>query len=243
MENAAGWIVAAVAMIGLFLQWRSRKRPRLLVCREVARMSLVSIKRKARDRIAILFDDKPVANLAQMEVDVTNDSNEVIRDIALHLRFHDETRILDISYTPDPENLQVSTQSVEANAAQITIPFMNPSREHNHRIRASIVCDGDVEGIEVLGGGAGWSVKMKSLPSEQQARRRNGIGLAVVAVTTIAAMVYIWSTSWLFDIPGDEWSARAFLAVLPALAVAGPTYLWYWKWALSSNLRLSRPSP
>ena len=208
MEVAAGWIVAAVAIIGLLLQWRARKRPRLLVCREVARMSLVSIKPKARDRITILFGDRPVANLAQLELDITNESNEVIRDIALAVKFHDDTRILDISYGAEPENLQVSTQSIEANRAQVTIPFMNPNPEHKHRIRASIACDGSVEGVEVLGGGAGWSVRMRNLPTEKQARKRDRVGFTVLIVSFIVGFAYIWSTRWLFDIPSNNPKGR-----------------------------------
>ena len=164
----AGWTVGIVSLISLLYTYLVRKRPNKLVCKEVSRTSVVKIRKEVRDKIDVSFNNNPVKNLAQVEMDIFNKGSEVIRHILLTVKFLKNTRVLVTSFEVVPENLAVTMDSIESNQVKIKIPFLNPIRPHKHRIKANIVCDGDTEKYKVIGSGEGWSVQSLRLPSKKE---------------------------------------------------------------------------
>lgn len=225
-EAGAGWIFGIVSLIGLLLSLLLRKRPNRLVCKEVGRTSLVKIRKEVRDNIDVSFNNEPVKNLALVEMDIFNKGSEVIRDILLTVKFSKNTRILATSFKVVPENLTVTTDSIESNQAKIKIPFLNPIRPHKHRIKANIVCDGDIEKYKVIGSGEGWSVQSLRFPSKKELERRTLIMFGVLFIEFLLAnFVYFPFVERHWGISSAESSLRAFLASLPIILILFATFL------------------
>ena len=108
-EAGAGWVFGIVSAL-LALLWRRRKTQRV-VCKEVLRISLVRVRKRIRDRIAIFLDDEPIDNLAMLEMDIFNQGSEVIKDALLIFKLGEDTRILDISCEVTIVNLSVANSS------------------------------------------------------------------------------------------------------------------------------------
>lgn len=222
----AGWIVGIVSLIGLLYTYLVRKRPNRLVCKEVSRTSLVKISKEVRDKIDVLFNNNPVKNLAQVEINIFNKGSEVIRDILLTVKFSKKTRVLATSFEVVPENLVVTMDSIGSNLAKIKIPFLNPIRPHRHRIKANIVCDGDVEKYKVIGNGEGWSVQSLMFPSKKELLRRFSItAIALFIELLFTIFVYTPFVERYWGIPSTELSLRAFLVTLPIVLVIVVTFL------------------
>lgn len=235
-EAGAGWIIGIVSLIGLLLSLLLRKRPNRLICKEVSRTSLVKIRKEVRDKIDVSFNNNPVKNLAQVEMDIFNKGSEVIRNILLTVKFSKTTRVLAKSFEVVPENLAVTMDSIESNQVKIKIPFLNPIRPHKHRIKANIVCDGDTEKYKVIGSGEGWSVQSLRFPSKKELEKRRWKTTAALFIELLLAwFVYIPFVERHWGIPPSEYSLRAFLAFFPFILIFFATF-WlgqkgiHWPW-------------
>lgn len=235
-EAGAGWIFGTVASIGLLLSLLLRKRPNRLVCKEVSRTSLVKIRKEVRDKIDVSFNNNPVKNLAQVEMDIFNKGSEVIRDILLTVKFSKNTRVLAKSFEVVPENLAVTTDSIESNQIRIKIPFLNPIHPHKYRIKLNIVCDGDIEKYKVIGSGEGWSVQSLRFPSKKESEIRYWIMMAALSIEfLLACFIYIPFVDRHWGISPSEYSSRAFLTCLPIILIFYATF-WlgrkgiHWPW-------------
>lgn len=212
----AGWAVGIVAIISLLYTYLVRKRPNRLICKEVSRTSLVKIRKEVRDKIDVSFNNNPVKNLAQVEMDIFNKGSEVIRDILLTVNFSKKTRVLATSFEAIPENLVVTMDSIGSNQIRIKIPFLNPIRPHKHRIKAIIVCDGDTEKYKVIGSGEGWSVQSLRLPSKKESGKSYWKMMAALFIELLLGwFVFFPFIERHWGISPSEWSLRAFLALLP----------------------------
>lgn len=219
-EAGAGWIFGIVTLIGLLLSLYLRKRPNRLVCKEIGRISLVKIRKEVRDKIDVSFNNEPVKNLALVGMDIFKKGSEVIRDILLTVKFTENTRVLATYLEVVPENLAVTTNSIESNQAKIIIPFLNPIRPHKHRIKVNIVCDGDIEKYKVIGSGEGWSVQLLRLPSKKELKRRFWIMICgVFIIFLLATFIYSPFVEQHCGIPSTEISLRSFLAFLPIILI------------------------
>ncbi len=222
----AGWTVGIVSLIGLLYTYLVRKRPNKLVCKEVSRTSLVKISKEVRDKIDVSFNNNPVKNLAQVEMDIFNKGSEVIKDISLTVKFSKNTRVLATSFEVVPENLAVTIDSIESNQVKIKIPFLNPIRPHKHRIKANIVCDGDTEKYKVIGSGEGWSVQSLRLPSKKESEKSYWKMMAALFIEILLGwFVFIPFIERRWGIPPSEWSLRAFLTLLPFILIVFVT-IW-----------------
>lgn len=222
----AGWAVGIVAIIGLLYTYLVGKRPNRLICKEVSRTSLVKIRKEVRDKIDVSFNNNPVKNLAQVEMYIFNKGSEVIRDILLTVKFLKNTRILATSFEVIPENLAVTTDSIESNQIKIKIPFLNPIRPHKHRIRLNMLCDGDIEKYKVIGSGEGWSVQSLRFPSKKESIKSYWKMMAALFIETLLAwFVYVPFIERHWGISSSEWSLRAFLTLLPFILIVFVT-IW-----------------
>lgn len=216
----AAWIVGIIALIGLLLSLLHRKRPNKLVCKEVARISLIKIRKEVRDMINVSFNKTPVKNLALVEMDIFNKGSEVIRDILLTVKFSENTKVLGNSFKFFPENLAVTTDSIESNRVKIKIPFLNPFHLHKHIIRLNMLCDGDIEKFKVIGSGEGWSVQSLRFPSKKELEKRLWKTAAALFIELLLAwFVYIPFIERHWGISSSEYSLRAFLAGLPLILI------------------------
>jgi hypothetical protein len=220
----AGWAVGIVAIIGFLYTYLVRKRPNRLICKEVSRTSLVKIRKEVRDKIDVSFNNNPVKNLAQVEMDIFNKGSEVIGDILLTVNFLKNTRILATSFEVIPENLAVTTDSIESNQVKIKIPFLNPIRPHKHRIKLNIVCDGDIEKYKVIGSGEGWSVQSLSFLKESKKTYLKTM-VALFIEILLHWFVYFPFIERHWGISSSEWSLRAFLTLLPFILIVFVT-IW-----------------
>jgi len=220
----AGWTVGIVSLIGLLYTYLVRKRPNRLAFKEVSRTSLVKIKKEVRDKINVSFNNNPVKNLAQVETDIFNKGSEVIRDILLTIKFSKNTRVLATSFEVVPENLEVTMDSIKSNQVKIKIPFLNPIRPHNHRIKANIVCDGDIEKYKVIGSGEGWSVQSIRFPSKRESAKNYLKMIAALFIEFLLTwFVYIPFIERYWGISPSEYSLRAFLSTLPFILIVFAT--------------------
>lgn len=221
----AGWTVGIVSLIGLLYTYLVRKRPNRLVCKKVSKNSLVKIRKEFRDKINVSFNNNPVKNLAQFEMDIFNKGSEVIRNIWLTVKFSKTTRVLDKSFEVVPENLAVTMDSIESNQVKIKIPFLNPIRPHKHRIKLNIVCDGDIEKYKVIGSGEGWSVQSLRFPSKKELEKRYWKMMAALFIEILLLwFVFIPFIERHWGISPSEWSLRAFLAGLPIILIFFTTF-------------------
>lgn len=220
----AGWFVGIVSLIGFLLSLLLRKRPNRLVCKEVSRTSLVKIRKEFRDKINVSFNNNPVKDLAQVEMYIFNKGSEVIRDILLIVEFSKNTRVLIKSFEVFPENLAVTTNSIENNQVKIKIPFLNPFRPHKHRIKLNIVCDGDIEKYKVIGSGEGWSVQSLRFPSKKELKKRHLKTMAALFIELLAFLIYIPFVERHWGISSSEYSLRAFLAYFPFILIFFTTF-------------------
>jgi len=219
-EAGAGWIFGIVSLIGLLLSLLLRKKPNRLVCKDVSRTSLVKIREEIRDKINVSFNNNPVKNLAQVEMEILNKGSEVIRDILLTVKFSKNTRVLDKSFEVVPENLAVTTDSIGSNQIKIKIPFLNPFHPHKHRIKLNIICDGDIEKYKVIGSGEGWSVQPLGFPGKKEALKNYWKAMAALFIEILFEwFVFVPLIERHWGISPSEWSLRAFLAALPFLLI------------------------
>ena len=221
----AGWTVGIASLIGLLYTYLVRKRPNKLVCKEVSRTSLVKIREEVRDKINVSFNNNPVKNLAQVEMDIFNKGSEVIKNILLTVKFSKNTRVLATSFEVVPENLAVTMDSIKSNQVKIKITFLNPIRPHKHRIKVNIVCDGDIEKYKVIGSGEGWSVQSLRFPSKKELEKRRWKTTAALFIELLLAwFVYIPFIERHWGISSSEYSLRAFLTLLPFILIFLTTF-------------------
>lgn len=213
-DAGAGWVFGTVSLAVLFASWLSRRRVQKIVCEEAGKVSLIKIWDIVKDRIAISFDGTPVERLALLEVAISNEGMETIRDISLDVIFPQNTKVLkpDTQSTPEIPGLSVGAQ-IEDNQLRVHIPYLNPRRKHKHKVRLRVVVDGDVEDVRIAGGGEGWSVEQVRIPSMKVLRKRALIMISSLLLAFFAGKpIYAW---WLNKYFGTE--AASFPQDLPII--------------------------
>ena len=154
-----GWLTSIILF---FIKFKTdRKNPQRIVCREISQTSLVRIKKEALEHIAISFQGKPVDRLGYLELDVFNTGNEIIKSASIRFQFDSGTRLLSQTAKVEPNQSQeykIGFSAVTENVVDVTIPYLNPRKQHKQHILISFICDGDVSDVKVSGGAEGWSV-------------------------------------------------------------------------------------
>jgi len=217
-QTVSAWIVAACSIAGLMITLFIRKRPQRVVCREITKTSLVRIRESAKKKIVIFFKDKPVENLAQLETEIYNAGTEVIENIELTFKYPEGTKILDVpEITPNDIEVEIKDHQV-----QVKIPYLNPLRQHKHKPRVTMVVDGTVDNVQVIGGGKGWSTRQITFPTQRQLKFR--LKLSVVLFFAVGLLVILFGR--IMEIESYEVSKRTVLLALSCLVVVGGLYIW-----------------
>jgi len=234
-SGGAGWIFGVATILLYILR---RKRPNRLVCKEVNRTLLIKIRKEVRDNIDVTFYKKPVKNLAMVQMVIFNQGSEVIKDILLTVKFLKDTKVLSVFSERDSEDLEMTTDPIESNQAKIKIPFLNPINPHKHRIKANILCDGDIQKYEVIGSGEGWSVQLFSIPNKKEIRKKLYIMCILLIIEALLLnFFYLPFVERHWGITNTEISLRSLLATLPFLFILSATFLWgqkYLYWFIGS---------
>jgi hypothetical protein len=210
----AAWLSALVAIVTCVYLLRSRKKPKRLVIRESRNTSVVTIRPSVRDKIKMTFDDKPIKTLGQIDGDIFNEGSDVIQRPTFSLTLSEKSVVLDVSVTPQESEIETK---IDRNTLSITLPYLNPIREHGQILKLSLLVDGDTQNMRAVGGGEGWSVRHLRLPG---LRHDIYFYSGLLTFNALFLVYSYWHGRYLernYGIPANEWSWRAFNANLPSL--------------------------
>jgi len=126
-----------------------RSRPSKLVVKERLRVEPVRVRSSLRDRIKITFDDQEVEELGQLKAEILNSGTEVIKNAVLRFQPPKGAEILDINVAPVDG---VSSVFFDSERVEVSLDYINPVKEHNHRLMLSIILTGSAENMLVHGG-------------------------------------------------------------------------------------------
>jgi hypothetical protein len=127
-----------------------------VVIREVRNSSLLHVPRGIRDRISITFDESRISEVGQIEAEIFNGGSETIQNPRFTLTLPEGAKILDALLTP---NEGAPASVIGENFVEVRVNYLNPVREHNHRLTLSLLVDGDTAPVKATGSGEGWSVR------------------------------------------------------------------------------------
>jgi hypothetical protein len=183
-----GVVGAAIGAISTLLGiWVKRRRANLVRVREVEVSSILRIAATFRPHVAATFDATPVGNLSQIEMAITSDSSDPMKDISIRITFPEHTRVLQSEAT-----LAGTTFPLVPGTSReiiVNIPLLNSHRLHRETVTLRCLTDGEPTPEKVEGRGDGWSVRWQSL--RDQRRFLGWVELAIVgAVLLIAVALY-----------------------------------------------------
>jgi hypothetical protein len=214
-DKVVGPLVGATVtgVFALVIWWLNVKRPTRILVQELDITSLIRIADTVRPRITATLDGKPVARLSQVEVSITNESAETIKDILIRFRFSELTEILECELSNDE-----ATRTIEStNELLVAIPFLNSRRYHKDRVIAKLICDGPVRECTVTGRGEGWSAFHWTFEGEMRNKLKWTLGSTGIA--SVIVLGYAIFAQKFFNVDPNEFSLRAFLFALPMVLV------------------------
>jgi hypothetical protein len=236
-EAVAGLIgVAITALVAIVLHYRGQTKPKHIVCVEMVRTSLFYVREEAEAKTKVRYNDIDVKQLSLVKLRLYNSGSEEICEPWIKIIVKGPKRILDIVPKVSPErptpNLQVIYIRTEGddNASEIEfqLDYVNAYSDHREEILIDLVSDGEVESLDVLGSGAGWSVQFKSQEAlTAQLKRFNfAFLLAYIMPPGLYFLLFLW-TAWrsgkLFGIPDSvslafmsTWMSALLIVVLLA---------------------------
>lgn len=183
-DAGAGWIIGLLSFLGLILKaiydYFKRKRPNIVICREIDRLSLIRISKKIKENIALVYKKSEVKNLSQVKIEFYNSGSATIKDLKIQVCFDKSTKVLDIVTTKTSDVL--GTRNTAGNIINFELPYLNAYNDHHSKVGIDIVCDGNIENFYIKGGGEGWSLEHKKLPSQKEVRLRTLIVLLLSVV-------------------------------------------------------------
>jgi len=223
----AAWISALVAVLTCVILLLSRKKPQRLVIQENRNVSLIRTWPSLREKMKITFNDSLIEALSFINIEVFNKGSEVITNATFNIIFPEGCKVLETSVVADELNVQ---HALENNKVTITLPYINPVREHQHRVRLLILTDGTTDPIKVTGSGSGWSLLHQPLPTNKSLKLRLKITMAIVSLFLPLSYYYLKFIEKNYGISETEISIRALLASLPILLILIVFGLWLSKY-------------
>jgi len=190
--NAAGWIVAVVAVVSWIVKETRRKRAKHVVVKEILNSSLLRVSPRIRDKICIKFAEagnwRDVNAVGQIEAEIFNDGSDTIRNPKFMLTVPSGAKILDAQVNDGKPSAFEGDPVCEVteNTVTVKIDHLNSIRDHKYRLILSLLVDGDTSIETVSGSGEGWSVRYISLPTKTQDSRNAWILTSLAALLGIA---------------------------------------------------------
>jgi len=127
-EAGAGWVFGLVSLSALLASFLRRRRPGRVLIRDLYRTSLVLIRPDVRERIGVTLDGSPVSSLGALELEITNEGSEVIRNAQVTIDFGAGTRVLEASRSADLADLPVGIERRDGSLV-VTLPYLNPFKD------------------------------------------------------------------------------------------------------------------
>lgn len=223
-EAGAGWVFGTVSLIALIASYFRRKRPAHVVVEEVELFDTIEVHKEIRDKVQVAFDGMPVGNLSQFRARVFNSGTNPISADKITLQFSDTCKIIAASLESSNEGEKIGYRD---NKVAFSWEYLNPFSDHKHAIELLVLADGELDGVEIRGSGSGWSARHKRLPTRKERRRELRKVAVSYGVILLLFMLYSrFVVEQVFGISRQEWSLRAFLALLPALGIMGIHFYW-----------------
>lgn len=168
LAAVSGAVVAGI--FSLIIWYLNRKRPNIVRVIESQRVSLLRIEPSIRSDLVTTFKGNTVTALTVVELVITNESQEVLKDVMLVVQFNSGTVILEtelggIPATCEPRNADI----------HVSIPLLNSRKLHREHVKVTVVCDGVATVISASGRGEGWSARLIS--HDYMIKRRLGCGV------------------------------------------------------------------
>lgn len=221
-EAGAGWIFGIVSTVLLIRTELRRRRPQIIYFEERANTSLLSYDPVLRDQTEISFGETRVAALSLVEGCIYNSGTDVAREITVWMRFPSETRVLQAFLSGNSREQEIQV-AIEDSSARLDIPYLNPEREHGHRLCVALFVDGKST-VEFAGSGPGWSVRK----SEAYSRRffplaefmaiGGGVAVALLAATYYYVRLLADALDLQDALPSAIWRAPLVLIPIGILA-------------------------
>ena len=171
-DAGAGWVFGVISAIALVASYiYNKKKPSIIVFKELEKASLVNISSKIKDRVNITFDSKPIDTIGYVEAELYNEGIETIKEPVLFFSVPENAKILHIDVNTTIEDFNIKTE-IDGDKAKLIIPYLNSVKEHFHILHLSILLDGSIDSLNMTGGGQGWSTRhYKTLESKKITKR------------------------------------------------------------------------
>jgi len=166
----AAWISAVVATTALVASLKLGKRPKRLVVRELRTVTFLAVGPVLRRRIAMTIDGKSITDPRLIGYEIYNEGSDPIQNAALTITLPASTVVLSANARPSECPAKCESGEPE-NLVEVSIPYLNPYREHKQLVHLLIFVDGDTRPAKASGGGEGWSVRYSPLPGRKQLRK------------------------------------------------------------------------
>lgn len=163
-----GIIIGIFIPLGLWFLRTTVFRPAPSVIRVVrfSESSLLDIAPDAHDRVQIVFQSQPVTTLHQLVLVITNSADKPIENVVITCRFRRATATepYELALDDPLENIRPQpsigqTANGEIVAIQLTIPYLNPKKDHGDQLKLVVYSPSPISVEGVVGGGVGWSTR------------------------------------------------------------------------------------
>lgn len=157
----AGVIVGIIGW--LIVRRLTRKRPSLIRVEKGFQGQLVSIDDQVKDKLQVMYDERPITGLHQAIFTINNIGDEPIKgiEITFHLEGLEEDDFLE-AVLANPEEIQeikVSPLGPDFDSFTISLPFLNPRSKYEDYLGVTLYAPKPLAIKAVTGKGFGWATK------------------------------------------------------------------------------------
>jgi hypothetical protein len=217
-DAGAGWIVGILGLSATMYGQITKRRPTIVVCKEAGKFSLIEIDKKVKENIQVKYKSLDIENLSQIELELFNNGAKTIKNFKMDILFDKGTKILDVvtGKTTDITGKWTSKH----NSLNLELPYLNSYSGHHTKLTVKILCDGTINSLEISGGGEGWSLKHKKLPTKKILKVRFAL-VSLLLLLEILASGLLNKSFFKFQ--------KSDIVIMPLLVA---TYIFGFMWAL-----------
>jgi hypothetical protein len=214
----AAWISAFVATAALVATLNFRKRPKRVVVRELRTISFFAVGPVLRRRIAVTIDGTAITDPRLIGYEIYNEGSDPIQNVALTIALPIGAVVLGAN--PRPSECPAKCERGESeNLVNVSVPYLNPYREHKQLVHLLVFVDGDTRPAKASGGGEGWSVRFSPLPGRKQMRKLFIIPVVVGMATGAVSLIYLRYVARILQLGPPQITGKLLLATVPLLGL------------------------
>ncbi len=139
------FVGAIIGFIGNFLndQLKARRSPgKRLTWNARTQVGIVSIDPKFQRHIKIAYNEKPIDDICSVDFRVKNTGNEVVKNQRMRLVFPEESRVLEVSLSPEPDRELGVTRNVAQEETDREVVYEIGHLEVGEEVSLRIVATG-----------------------------------------------------------------------------------------------------